>query len=617
MSGILGIIDPRGELRLEALIDNMVKAMSYRPWYTAQTMVDRENHLALGRMGIGIFNTGSQPIWNAAHTVALLMSGEFSGMEAGSFSEEKLSDEALALKLYEQYREDFVKHLKGAFLVAIWDMNCQRILVANDRFGLYPLYYSHRSGRLIFSPEVKGILCDDSFPKKLDITALAQFMRFSFLLGDRTHFEGIKVLPNASLLVYDLPEDSLTIQKYWDYNNIPYYPDIEFDEAVEEAGRLFRRAVERMSGDHYRPGVYLSGGLDSRSIIGMIRRRPLPSITYGVRDCRDVVYARRIAKTVGSDHHWFDQADGSWAKENADFHLDLTEGFHSWIHMQGINTLPYARQWMDVILTGWDGGTVFADKDESNPLLFSPVDDEARDIYFFDAFNQVYTWPSMTENEERLLYCAPLWKQLAGVAFDSFREELARYSIYRREMQWKYFYLDMDAFRLTRNMITIARSHIEVRFPFFDYDLFDFLYSLPHMWRGTKILYRSMIQKEMPRLAYIPYERDELLPTTRPVIRKAHTLSVNFRHRFNRHLFPLFKQYRDTYADYAGYVRNGLRGWAEEILSDPRTAERGIFNPAFLSSLMKRHLANNEGITIGKLAIVMTYEMMLRRFFDT
>jgi asparagine synthase (glutamine-hydrolysing) len=406
------------------------------------------------------------------------------------------------------------------------------------------------------------------------------------------------------------------VKPYWTFDDIPYRPETGFEEAAQEAGRLLRRAVKRLSGDVYRPGVYLSGGLDSRTILGVVERRPVVSLTYGIRNCRDVYYARHIAKAVGSDHHWFDLSNGEWVKEHVELHLNLTEGFHSWIHAHGISTLRQARQLIDVNLTGWDGGTVMGHEDNVEPLQILAVDDAALLTRLFYLFNQKYTWPSITEAEEALLYREPIRSKVRGLAFESFRAELSSYLDYRPDVRGEYFYIRNHCCRLTQSLVVFTRSHIEVRFPFFDYDLFDFLYSVPSPLRGHRAMYRAVIRRETPRLAYIPYDHDEFLPMPRTLIRGLHALGVKLRRRFNTHIWPVFPERHTLYADYENYLRGELRSWAEGILFDRRTVERGIFDPAFLRTLMDRHLCGFEQWTIGKIAPIITYEMMLRRLYD-
>ena len=163
----------------------------------------------------------------------------------------------------------------------------------------------------------------------------------------------------------------------------------------------------------------------------MIGRRPIISLTYGAVNHCDVVYASQIADGARSDHYWFDLTYGDWVKENFDFHLDLTEGFHNWIHAHGINTLPKARKLMDVNLTGWDGGTVMGDIDNIEPLQISPVDDLALISHLYYQFNQKFSWPSINEAEENLLFCPPINKQIQGRAFESFRNDISNYLDFR------------------------------------------------------------------------------------------------------------------------------------------------------------------------------------------
>lgn len=625
MSGVFGVAISKhqngssfsGEV-LRPLTEKMAASLAHRSWFATDHFVEEEKGVALGRVGIGIFNKMPQPVWNSSNTIALVMAGEF--YNHAELDQEGLhkaeTDEQFALSLYEQYGQNFAKYLNGAFIIALWDQSRRQILISNDRFGLYPLFYTCHAGRFIFAPEMKGILSDPSFPRKLDLTALAQYIRFQHLLGERTFFENIELLPNASVLTYDLATARCTITPYWTYDDIPYRSDVSFNEAVEEAGRLFRRAVQRLSGDSYRPGVFLSGGLDSRAILGLVDRRPIVSLTYGQRKCRDVFYAQQIAKTVGSEHHWYDLPDGEWVKEQVDFHLELTEGFHSWIHAHGMSILPQARQLIDINLTGWDGGTLMGDGDVIDPLQQQAIDEAALTSHLYYLYNQKYTWPSINEAEENLLYGDSINRQMRGLAFDSFRTELSRFFHYRPDFRGEYFYIRNHCQRLTFNFITFNRSHIEIRFPFFDYEFFNFLHSIPPSVRGIKTLYKAVIQKEMPRLANIPYDHDEFLPTTKSLTRNVHALGVKVKRRINQHLQPIFPERPTLYADYENYLRGELRPWAEAILFDRRIAERGLFNPNFLHTLMNRHLSNLEEWTIGKIAPIMTYELMLRRFCD-
>ncbi len=614
MSGVLGFVDSTHTIDASQQVQEMIRAMSHREWYVGETVQDRPANLALGHIGIGIFNQAPQPHWNSGQTVALFMAGELHNHEELALETSENEDERIILSLYLKMGMQAIQRLKGAFLITIWDKREAKIYIINDHFATYQLFYSLHGGRLVFAPEMKGVLCNPALPHNPDITALAQYMRFQHLYGDRTFFEDIRLLPPASILTYDLSSRQAKIEKYWSYAEIPYRPNVTFEEAVEETGQRLRRAVHRAIGGNQRHGVYLSGGLDSRTLLGLADQKHMVSITYGEKNCRDVFYAERIAKAAGSDHYWVDLPNGEWVRENVDFHLELTEGYHSWIHAHGISALPLARQLMDINLSGWDGGTVMGHNDCLEPLSTQAVDDTAFLTRMFYLHNQQYTWPSITEAEERFLYVAPVWKKIHGLALESFREELTPYLGLRKDMRNEYFCVDNHCRRLTQNMIVFARSHIEVRYPFFDYDLIDFLYSLPATVRGHRVLYNAVIQKEVPRMARIPYDHDEMLPTDRRLQRALHILPRKITSKVNRYLWNVFPEHSTLYADYESYLRKELRPWAETILFDDPSFQDPFFDPAFVHTLMNRHLSGLEEWTIGKIAPIITYKMMLKRF---
>lgn len=616
MSGIFGIIDPRLQSKTSSISGKMASALSHLPWYVVDRFADDNLGLAFGRTGINIFNRNQQPVWNASHTIALVMAGELYKRNELEQNDPSKSDEEMALALYESLGENFVARLNGVFIIGIYDKRNNRFLIANDRFGMYPLFYSCLTGRLIFAPEMKGILCDDTFPRRIDLTALAQYVRFQHLLGERTFFEDIQLLSVASILTYEIATGSCSIRTYWSVGDIPYHPRVSLDEAVEETGMLLRRAVNRLSDGSCIPGVYLSGGLDSRAILGMLERRPVSSLTYGSRNCRDVFYAEKIARAAGSDHNWIDFPNGKWVEQYIDLHLELTEGFHSWIHAHGISTLSRARELMEVNLTGFGGGMLKGLPGNLEPIQAAGDGNTTLITRFFNEFNQKYTWPSIDEAEENLLYSEAISGQMQGLAFESFRAELVPYLDCRADVRGEYFYLNNHDRRLIHNYVTFTRSHIEVRMPFYDYDLFEFIHSVPAEYRVSGNLYRRIIQRETPKLAYIPYDHDQFLPTTSQVIRSVHALGIRVQRRINRHVVKIFPEMHTLYADYENYLRSELREWAENILFDRRTVKREIFNPALLRSLMSRHLSKLEHHTIGKIAPLITYEMMLRRYYD-
>jgi asparagine synthase (glutamine-hydrolysing) len=441
-------------------------------------------------------------------------------------------------------------------------------------------------------------------------------MRFQQFLGNHTYFEAIKYLPGASILIYQLDSRSLDVQKYWTYDSIPYNPDIRFEEAVEETARILREVMVRLSEDELRPGVFLSGGLDSRIIIGLIKRRPIVSMTFGHKDSRDVRYAEMVARAAGSRHYWCDLPDGKWVEENVDFHWDLTEGMHNWVHLHSINMLPEARRRFDVNLTGMGGGTLLKSPKVVDPQKYAEVDDHSLVSRMYTEMTTEHVWPGLSEAEERLLYTPRYLEKIQGLAFDSLYEELKPFLQIRPGVRGELFFVDQHNMRLINYMAVFGRSHIEFRYPYLDYELFDFVSSLPVGFRANMRFVRALISKELPEMSKIPYDADEFLPTDHLLARKLHALGVKIRRRINRTGLHLFPEWKTLYADYEAYLRQDLRNWAEGILFDRRTLERGIFEPAAMRSLLERHYAGKEEWTIGKIAPLISYEMSLRNLVD-
>jgi len=273
MSGILGILDNKRSSQIGALLAKMGARMSHRPWYVLETYCDERSGIGLGRIGIGILNKEPQPVVSQDGNTVLFLAGEFFDSE-GLAPDARLrrgqarADAEYALQMYETHGAAFARYLAGAFVIAIYDRARCAILLATDRFGLYPLYFEHRDGYLAFAPEVKAILAVSERSHQLDEVALAQYMRFQQLLGTRTFFQDIQMLAPASILAFDLETRSCQIEPYWSFDQIPPQPaSLTFEEAAEEATRLVRLAVARRVRGEHRIGIYLSGGLDSRIIL--------------------------------------------------------------------------------------------------------------------------------------------------------------------------------------------------------------------------------------------------------------------------------------------------------------------------------------------------------------
>jgi asparagine synthase (glutamine-hydrolysing) len=205
---------------------------------------------------------------------------------------------------------------------------------------------------------------------------------------------------------------------------------------------------------------------------------------------------------------------------------------------------------------------------------------------------------------------------MQGLAFDSFRLELHRLGNYPREQRAEYFNILSHNRRTTQNYVAFNSCHFENRLPGYDYQLFEFVYSFSLSRRPHRRLQQDVIECIDPRLARIPQARDGLLFTRCATPRVTHHIVTRLKQRANRHIRPIFREPTLLYADYENWLRHELRPWAEDLLFDGRLAERGIFSPDAVRSLFERHMSGQELHTVGKIAPIMTFEMMMRAFFD-
>jgi asparagine synthase (glutamine-hydrolysing) len=615
MSGVFGVVDPTHQMDLNRLCQRMGDSMRHRPWMTFERHIDDGRGWALGLMNIGEFNDEQQPVWSEDRSVGLVFSGELEPESPESVR--SVADSQFALQQYLKLGAAFLEGLQGSFILALVDHRRRAMMIANDRLGTYPTYFARFGGRFLFAPEVKALLCDPAADKQLDLTALAEYMRFQFLLGDKTFFRDVKLLPNASRMWVQLDAGEYEVEPYWDLGRLKGVErNIGFEDAVDETGKRLRDAVARSGRGGQRAGLYLSGGLDSRVIAGFMQEAGIDfsTATYGLPTSRDFVYGNRLAKRLRTKHSRYPFPSGEWVRECADFHLDLTEGFHSWIHSHGISTLEPMRQSADVVITGFGGDqTAIAWDDEA---LYSEPDDATFLTKMYHLLSQRTTWPSLNEAEERLLYSERLSKELRGRAFESLRHELTRFANLEPIQRARYFALCNPDRRLFQYYTTFYRSHFEVRFPFYSQRYFDFVYRLPPAYIAGRKLRRAVVRRFLPGLTRVPYDRDNL-PIGADAMSRLFWRGVDkAKKAVHRRLPDVFEGLTTLYADYESWLRNDLRDWGRRRLLGSKLRTRGLFNDEFLTALWNRQMSGLEVNMIGKIAPIITYEMMLERFVD-
>ena len=181
------------------------------------------------------------------------------------------SDTEVIVHAYEQYGGDFVQHLNGQFAIALWDENRQRLLLARDRVGILPLFYTRQGERLLFASEIKALLRDPAVARRVDPQALEDYLSLQFVLGERTLFDGIRKVEPAHWQCVDLATLAVRSVRYWapDYTSAGSSAGESSEDAAARVRSLIEGAVARQMRSDVPVGAYLSGGLDSSLVCSM------------------------------------------------------------------------------------------------------------------------------------------------------------------------------------------------------------------------------------------------------------------------------------------------------------------------------------------------------------
>jgi asparagine synthase (glutamine-hydrolysing) len=305
--GIAGIAGPAAKTHRAAL-DRMVASLRHRgPDGQGVHVFDR---CALGHTRLEVVDPAgsAQPLLARDGLTAVVFNGEVYGyrdLRAGALSGypfRTAGDTEVLLALYERHGDAMVEHLPGMFAFAIWDERRQRLFCARDRFGEKPFFYTTTpDGTFLFGSELKAILAADLIDPEIDRTSVAHYLKYLYVHPHRTICRDVQVLPPAHRLVWE--DGRIAVSRYWQLPSAE--PRLGLDEAAEQFAALLSRAVARQLVADVPVGAFLSGGLDSSTIVALASRQGprCRTFSFGFGPAIDELpYARGIAQRYGTDH---------------------------------------------------------------------------------------------------------------------------------------------------------------------------------------------------------------------------------------------------------------------------------------------------------------------------
>ncbi|KAF5437635.1 asparagine synthase (glutamine-hydrolyzing) [Candidatus Methanophagaceae archaeon] len=618
MPGIVGIISSNVD---NELLEQMISSLRHEKWYKVDKYLD--SFFGIARVHLGIFNPEPQPIFNEDKSLCIFMDGKIYGyddemneLKSEGYKFSVGNDPEFCLHIYEYYGIDFVKKINGDFVIAICDLKEEKLLLANDRYGLRPHYYAINNGKLLFTPEVKAILLDKNFKKELNDETVADFFAFGEILGNKTFLKGIEVLPPASILTYD--RGIISIKQYWDFNYEPDYSKTE-DEFVDELVETFKKAVAIRMKDNYRYGVALSGGLDSRSVVAAIekdKRKDVFAFTFGPLDCNEVKIAKNVADIAGMKHKII-EITPELIIDNAENEILYSDG----MDYIGVSFIPPVcrvvkdNNNIDVVFDGFAfdltlGGSYLTDeivntknKDELLKILY------AKQRFF-------------SEIELNKLFIVDYYNKIRHYPLNSFEKEFKVVKETHPGNCCDYLFLQNHVRRWTIGGQILERFCIEDSVPTYDNNLIDVILKIPPELRLNHCIYRKFLKKLSPELASFIYDKNMIRADAPLILWKAGAIYQRIGNKLKRQIWKLSKGKifipgKRTYVEFNDWLRTN-ENWKiffKDLLLDKNAMSKTYFNQDYIKTLIREHEKGKKN-NAQKILYLASFELFLRLFMN-
>jgi len=325
--------------------------------------------MSIGNARLSIIDlsvNGNQPMVNRSGNLWIVYNGEiynFPGikkdLESKGYKFNGHCDTEVVLKSYEEYGPDCLQMFNGMFAIAIWDDNKKELFLARDRIGIKPLYYYHKNGKFIFGSEIKCILEADCVQREVNLQSLYYYLGYEFVPAPNTMFKDIYKLRQGHYALFK--NGKLKIEKYWDLKFSQKIQDEE--EAADRIFETLENSVKKRLIADVPLGVFLSGGLDSSTVVGFTARnygKKLNTFSIGYEDktFSELPYAKAVSDYFGTEHNvlMIDPISPDDISHSL-YHLDEP--------MTDLSSIPFylickkAREQVKVCLSGEGGDEIF------------------------------------------------------------------------------------------------------------------------------------------------------------------------------------------------------------------------------------------------------------------
>ena len=364
MCGICGISYSDHQTPEKSTLEAMTRAILHRGPDSDGFHIESGVGLGVRRLAIIDVKGGDQPISNEDESMWIVFNGEshnfpelYADLVKRGHEFRTRSDTECILHLYEEYGDDCVNYLRGQAAFALWDRKKRKLLLARDRMGKKPIYYTIQDGTLYFASELSALFAALRHKPEINLEAIDLYLSLQYIPDPLTAYQGIYKLPPAHRLIWQ--NGVAKTERYWDYAYQPKHTASE-DELIEELRVLLKESVKMRLISEVPLGAHLSGGIDSSIIVALMSElsdAPVKTFSVGFEEeaFSELEYARAVAQRYSTDHHEFilKYGDIPSTLEKITYHFGEPFADASAIPLYHISKMT--REHVTVVING-DGG---------------------------------------------------------------------------------------------------------------------------------------------------------------------------------------------------------------------------------------------------------------------
>lgn len=603
MPGIFGVIDRTPGDGVERLAAAMAARLARHEWHRAEHFADPAGGWALGRSTLGYVNAAPQPFRPAGSPWTVVMDGELyeadqlrKRLEAAGHTFASESHAAILLAGYLEHGREFFVNLAGAFAVALWNDQTQTLILANDRFGLLPVYYAQPEGGFVFASSLQSVLADSRVKGDIDWEGISQFFTFGHYLNENCSVAGVKVLPTAAWFEYDARSARLEKGRLRPERKPA---PANHQQWLEQATSLFQQSVQRRTQHTEGLGLALSGGLDARTALAAIDpQTDLQTVCLGMRGSLDHSCAQKMASLFGCRHHphYLDESFLSSFETHLENMVRLTDGQYL-SQCIVMPTLPLYRELgVKVLLRGHAGELMHMEKAYNYSLDGSALAIQSEDD--LEAWLSRRLQAYILDGVEGPLFRGERQEEIVSLARQSLRRSLQESADEPVHVQrlWRHF-LSQRLARETVLSLMKFRSVVEVRLPYLDAELIDLLLAAPVELKRSETIQAYMLQRLRPEFLKVINANTGAPVGASRIRRKVASFKL-------RVLAKLGAPGYQPYERLGLWLRRELAPLVRKILLSEECLQRDVFTPETVRSVVSHHLDGRRNHTFLLLALL-------------